>query len=501
MRDARANGAAPSWSSEPNLDVPARRHRTGPVRVGLSGRSKQCLHPKCGVRMISEDEFDVQADAFDLNRANIQRDYVFGWLIAGLFNESPLAEQLVLKGGNALRKGYLPATRFSDDLDFSTPGGVNPEQVLAQLNEICEHVSGVAGIPFDIDRNRLAAQHVIDGSKQAFKFNLYFHDMLAGVDHLALKVRADVAEYDRLHLEPQVRNLIHPYSDADACSAAIRCIKLEEALADKLKCLLQRRYAYDLFDLVYGTFVKHDAEVDRQEVVRVFLRKTIFGGSPAAAKALLLDLPVDLLRGYWHKVTTPAPSRLAFDDAVQLLRSGLDDLFGVSAPGRGYAAAFFPSRVRNPVLEAGVGRNLLAVTYDGITRIVEPYSLTFKRRKDGVGQEYLYVWDRTGGRSGPGIKAFIHSKITAIRVLDESFEPRFSIELTKAGDVHTAGRFTASRSTSRVGGRSRQQGPQFVVECSYCGKRFKRTKPSTRINKHKDPNGWPCSGRTGYRVR
>ncbi len=188
-------------------------------------------------------------------------------------------------------------------------------------------------------------------------------------------------------------------------------------------------------------------------------------------------------------------------DQVQLLRSGLDELFGASASGRGYAAAFFPSRVRNPVLEAGAGRKLLAVTYGGITRIVEPYSLTFKRRQDGGGQEYLHVWDRTGGRSGPGIKTFIHSKISAVCVLDETFEPRFSIELSKSGDIHTAGRFTASRSTSRASGRSSRRHPQFVVECSYCGKRFRRTKPSAKINKHKDPDGRPCSGRTGYRVQ
>lgn len=456
--------------------------------------------------MISDEEFRVQADEFDLTEANVQRDYVFGWLIAGLYRESPLAERLTLKGGNALRKGYLPATRFSDDLDFTTEGGLDPELVLRELNEVCEYARSTAGIPFDIDRNRLVGQQLIDQPKRAFKFSLYFRDMLAGADHLTLKVRTDVTEYDRLVLEPQTRELIHPYSDSDACSTQIRCVKFEEALADKLKCLLQRRYAYDLFDLVYGTFVGHEFEVDRSEVLRAFFRKTVFGGSPAAAKSLLLDLPLDLFRGYWHKVTTPVVSRMPFDEAVDLLRSGLDDLFGVQPEGRGMAAAFFPSVLRNPILEAGAGRKVLRLEYNGVPRLVEPYALTFKRRQDGVGREYLYVYDRTGGRaSGPGIKSLLHDKISAIKVTDQTFEPRFSIELSKSGDIGTAGTFQAQSRRGTTGRRSprprraRSQ-PRYVIECAYCGKRFRRTKPSTRVNKHKHPGGWQCPGRTGYRV-
>lgn len=73
--------------------------------------------------------------------------------------------------------------------------------------------------------------------------------------------------------------------------------------------------------------------------------------------------------------------------------------------------AFYPSHLRNPILEAGSGLNLMRLTYDGVTRTVEPYSLSFRRRQDGKANEYLYVWDRTGGRSGPGIKALFHHKI------------------------------------------------------------------------------------------
>ncbi len=287
-------------------------------------------------------------------------------------------------------------------------------------------------------------------------------------------------------------------------------MKLEEALADKLKCLLQRRYCYDLFDLVYGLFLSRDIEVDRSELMNVFLRKTIFGASPGAARSLLLDLPVGLFRGYWHKVMVPAVSRVSFDHAVDSLRSGIVDLFAPYAAIGGSELAFYPSHLRNPIMEAGSERQLIQLVYDGVTRIVEPYSLTYKRRtSDGVAQEYLYAYDVTGGRqSGPGIKTFLHFKIQGLDILDQKFAPRFEVTLAKAGDSSQSGYFRGTpgpRRSSGVSTRSTRRSqvrfsPTYVVQCVSCGKQFSRQKNNTRMNAHKNQWGGACSGRSGFVV-
>ncbi|MGB8360857.1 MAG: nucleotidyl transferase AbiEii/AbiGii toxin family protein, partial [Acidimicrobiia bacterium] len=439
----------------------------------------------------------------DLSEANVQRDYVFGWLISGVYRSSALADSLVLKGGNGLRKGYFPHTRFSDDLDFTTEQGLDGERLLCELNGICEFAQASAGVMFEIDRNRIVGEQQIDRQKKVFKIRLYFKDFLTGADHITLSVRMDVTEYDRLYLPVQERQLIHPYSDVDECSTAIRCIKLEEALAEKMKCLLQRRYCYDLFDLVYGAFVTRDIEVDRSEMLNVFFRKTIFGASPVAAKNLLLDLPLDLFKGYWHKVVASRASRMTFDDAVQMLATNLEELFGAVPQRAHMAAAYFPSELRNPILQAGSEKRMLRVTYDGVTRIVEPYALAYKQRQDGVAQEYLYVWDRTGGRSsGPGIKTLLNGGIQSLELLEDTFEPRFEIGISKAGDAATAGTFEAQsrprRSAYGPRRRATSNGPRYVIECTYCGKQFRRKTSSTRLNKHKDRYGNECYGRAGW---
>lgn len=462
--------------------------------------------------MITNDEFLEQAKTYDLNEADIQRDYVFGWLISGIFQATQFGLTAVLKGGNALRKGYFPGTRFSDDLDFSTDHGLQSETLLGELNEVCRWAEATSGVRFDVDKNRLADEHQVDRERKVFKFRLYFKDMLGGKDHVDISVRVDVTEYDRLALPAQERQLIHPYSDADALAATIRCVKLEEALADKLKCLLQRRYCYDIFDVVYGAFICRDIEIDRSEMMRVFLRKTIFGPSPLAAKQLLLDLPWELFQGYWGKVLVPAASRLSFEGALEQFRNGLDALFAPLPAGAGMAYAFYPSRLRNPIMQAAADRKLLKVTYHHATRLMEPYALTFKRRKsDGVGHEYLYAYDRTGGNSGPGIKTMFAHDVQALEVTDIDFEPRFEIQLAKAGDSSKSGYFTGTpgprgRPSGRPASRPRRtpsssRGLTYIIECPYCTKEFRRTTSSTRLNKHKDRYGNQCYGRAGVMVR
>jgi hypothetical protein len=73
------------------------------------------------------------------------------------------------------------------------------------------------------------------------KFALYFNDFYGNASKMTISMRMDVTEYGRLHLPIQQRKLIHPYSDQADCTTTIEVVSLEEALADKLKCLLRSR--------------------------------------------------------------------------------------------------------------------------------------------------------------------------------------------------------------------------------------------------------------------
>src|SRR5437867_4415659 len=124
---------------------------------------------------IDREEIDAKAEEFGIHAANVQRDYVFGWLLRGLL-ETPLAPQLVLKGGNALRKAYFPATRFSDDLDFACTSGLGSDLLERSFNDVCRFVAARTGITFDLERNGVYNERYIDEQKRVFKMRLYFQN-------------------------------------------------------------------------------------------------------------------------------------------------------------------------------------------------------------------------------------------------------------------------------------------------------------------------------------
>jgi predicted nucleotidyltransferase component of viral defense system len=381
-------------------DVLQRESRVCSSGGAATGTAYEAQVAEHGV--IERDEIEAMAEECGINTSDVQRDYVFGWLISGLYQDSLLRDTLVLKGGNALRKAYLPQTRFSDDLDFSSASGLTPENLVEQFNDICRFAQARTGVVFDIDRNDIVREQRIDGIKRVYKMRLYFRDFSGNADHLTLRVRLDVTEFDRLRLPIQTRSLIHPYSDATDCSGQIRVVKLEEALADKLSCLITRRYAFDLFDLVYAVFVESTLPVNRGEIVHTFLRKSALDRSPVAARDMLLGARFDLIGQFWNRIVCPQATLFTFDHAVELVQSGIASLFAPFNYGGRHSAAYFPAPLRNAILQAATDLTVLRLWYRGHERLVEPYALAFTVRKsDGVGQEYFWAYDRTGGRSGP----------------------------------------------------------------------------------------------------
>lgn len=199
----------------------------------------------------------------------------------------------------------------------------------------------------------------------------------------------------------------------------------------------------------------------------------------------------------------PAQSLFDFDTAVNRFKENIEAVFAGLRIDYYGQLAFYPSYFRNTIMQAANDLTLLDITYDGQRRLVEPYSLVFKRRRDGFGQEYFYAYDCTGGRTtGPGVKTFLHSKIQALANTEQRFEPRFPVELGKAGEF--AGKpyfgtgFGLARVSAGIRRVRRNTGRVYIVECSYCGKRFPRKRYSTRLRPHKDKYDNACYGRSGY---
>ncbi|KQZ22107.1 nucleotidyl transferase AbiEii/AbiGii toxin family protein [Caulobacter sp. Root1472] len=452
--------------------------------------------------MIDLSEAQAKADEFDIHQVNVERDYVFGWLLKAFYENEYLRRLLVFKGGNCLRKAYYPHSRFSSDLDFSVPGAIDQPRLLQAINDACGEAQRMCGVEFLTDRNTLNIGSFGDRGRTVYKGRLFFHDFLGEEDDLTISIKVDIVELDRLFLPPVTRRLTHAYSDAGQCTADLTCMALEEIVALKLKCLIQRRHAADLFDLVHATFMDRSLEVDRKLVLRVFLQKTIFGNNPGAAKEILLGLPVNFFGGLWSKFTqAPRQVRFGFDKAMEGFKASIDSLFEGSPTSGWGDDLFFPSEQRNLIMTAGAEQKLLRLTYGGVARLVEPYSLAYKQPQGKPAREYFYGYDQTGGtNSDPGIKAFVQANVQGLELTDQDFEPRFEIELSKAGENSKKGYFTKNFGASvrrATALRTMRSAPAFKLQCPYCQKVFTRTTRDAALNEHKAPNGFRCGGRRG----
>jgi hypothetical protein len=123
-------------------------------------------------------------------------------------------------------------------------------------------------------------------------------------------------------------------------------------------------------------------------------------------------------------------------------------------------------------------------------------------------REYLYVYDRVGGRSGPGIKKFVSEEIQSIENTETKFDPREQIELSRSGEIpENPYLFDPNkpiqyrRNIGIIRGKSgRSSGPKYIYQCNYCGKKSTKTKRNSSIRQHKDKSGYKCSGRSGFYI-
>ena len=137
------------------------------------------------------------------------------------------------------------------------------------------------------------------------------------------------------------------------------------------------------------------------------------------------------------------------------------------------------------------------LAYKRTKRLIEPYSL--RRTRDG--NLLLHAVRHDSGEH----RSYRVDQIESASVTNIPFIPRYAIELTPSGPLSApvTQRFSqspgraASRSTSSRGGKS-QYGPRYVIECYTCGRRFIHKNYDMKLGKHKDKQGYPCYGRTGY---
>lgn len=478
--------------------------------------------------MIDKREIIDAATALGLNPHIVEKDYVLGWILWGIYNHPALAESWIFKGGTCLKKCFFETYRFSEDLDFTLTDASHLEIELLRsiFVEVGESIYEATGIELPADVQRFELYENPRG-RICCQGRIGYRGPVSPRGDNMPRVKLDLTADERLVLPPIRSQVFHPYSDASEHGIFVQTYAYVEAFGEKVRALAERMRPRDLYDVI-NLFRNVDARPSAAVLFDVLRQKCEFKGI-GVPRLTDLDAHRRDLEGAWNTMLAhqlPAlPPVEAFWEALPVFFNWLEGAAVPAQPapyvGTNGEVLIQEYTQRLPI--SGVAQSYLEVVrfaasnqlcvdllYQDSTRRIEPYSL--RRTRDDNIVLHAHNIDRNEHRS------YRVDRIQGARVTNQSFVPRHAIELTprsvfplppttREPPIRARGRELtrtalsrtprASRPASRIGFTG---GPTYIYECGYCGKRFSRKTQSTQLNPHKDKNGYPCYGRYAHWV-
>ncbi|MBI2672791.1 nucleotidyl transferase AbiEii/AbiGii toxin family protein [Candidatus Woesearchaeota archaeon] len=185
--------------------------------------------------MINKKELQDFARIKGLNLGNAEKDYLIDLALWSISKNTK--KELVFKGGTCLYKFYK-LDRFSEDIDFSA----------------VEHIDVNLLVNFLIvDFGRLGIKAAIYTKKELHNSILVTlrieGPLYAGKPMTYANIGIDINMKSQVSLEPEFLSYKSIYPEITEVSSL--CMKKEEIFAEKIRAILTRRRARDLFDLYF----------------------------------------------------------------------------------------------------------------------------------------------------------------------------------------------------------------------------------------------------------
>lgn len=475
--------------------------------------------------MIDKREVLETASALGLLPNVVEKDYVLGWLLAGVNAHPEISDAWVFKGGTCLKKCYFETYRFSEDLDFTLRDEAQLEEGFLRrvLSEVVEWVADESGLvlpadqlSFDIYRNprdRPSCQ-----GKVGYRGPVSPTTSAGGWP----KVKLDLTADEKLVLPSARREVFHPYTDRPESGLWINSYAYEEAFGEKVRALGERTRPRDLYDVV-NLYRHGDTRPTAAVILNVLEQKCAYKGIDVPSIESLEPHRADL-ESMWHSMLG---HQLPVLPPVADFWAALPEIFGwlTGGPEAPLRTRIEPGSrevtIRSRVLPMSVPRRsrgpleiirfasanhmCVDLTYDGYVRRIEPYSL----RQTTEGNFVLHAVRSDSGEH----RSYRVDRMQSASVTSQSFNPQYLVELSSEGPLHVAATTArtvrgssnslVSLASSRSGRTSRSQsnGPTYVHRCTVCGKTFQRKSMDGTLRPHKSPRGHDCYGTYGAYVR
>jgi len=274
--------------------------------------------------MILKKEIQNKSIEWKVPPDTVDKDWVLGHFLGAMFTVKKHKENLVFKGGTALRKCYFENYRFSEDLDF-TAIDRNYIISLSEIEEIIRKVTELSGILFHIDNYRLLK---FENKTTGYQFRLKYwgadhskNQEPPDVERWSTGIKIEIILYEEMAFKPVKNKIIHPYSDSSGFSdIEVPCYDLKEIMAEKLRALIQRSYTaprdfYDIYSLN-----DHIEVGDWKEIRSAFIQKTRFKGyDPESIETIFNEATLRSVKNAWDNSIRHQVSQSDFPDVETVL--------------------------------------------------------------------------------------------------------------------------------------------------------------------------------------
>lgn len=415
--------------------------------------------------MIPKNEILEIATSSNLLPHVIEKDYVLGWILAGI-HQHPSINDWVFKGGTCLKKCYFETYRFSEDLDFTLSDPAHIDQLFLKdvFTDISEWVQDQTGIEIPLDKLTFDIYENPRGL-MCCQGRLYYRGPISPSSPKRFpKVKLDLS-VDELLVEIPVTNPVnHIYSDQPDNGIHIQSYSYEEVFAEKIRALSERTRPRDLYDVI-NFYRRPESQALATKVKQILEKKCAFKAIDIPSYEQLQQHKAECAAGWEQQLNhqlqalppfesfwNELPSFFAWLYAPETLsRETLD----VIPPQKGSISSDGPIDLWNYKVPVQQLRTLERIQFAAANHLcIEMHYC----REDGVQKTYLiepYALNTTSKghfllhtlkHDTKDIRAFQTDRILTAIITDTVFTPSYRIDLIPRGVFNPA---ALSISTSR----------------------------------------------------
>ena len=278
--------------------------------------------------MIGKQEILTIAQNMSLEPSTIEKDYVIGWLLRGIYQHKKIQNLWIFKGGTSIKKCYLNDYRFSEDLDFSLLSSQqeNSFDLKKILSEISDWVYEQSGI--EVPHSRIEVEvYKNPHGWEAIQAKLTYNGPLRRKTNFP-RVKLDLTLHEKIVLVPEGRPIYHHYSDQPQDDIQAKCYPFEELFAEKIRALAERTRPRDIYDVIHLYKLREKIK-SKKLLLQVLEEKCQFKGIPLPSlQNIKLRLNISNLNSEWKNMLAhQLPQLASFEESRAFIPTVFDWLY------------------------------------------------------------------------------------------------------------------------------------------------------------------------------